>query len=33
MSMTWGGWVFLVATWGAMLILISYCMAKVLRKK
>lgn len=33
MSMTFGGWVFLGLAWGTMLVLITFCMVKVLGKK
>lgn len=31
--MTVGGWIFLVVSWGAILLVAAYCMAKVLKGK
>lgn len=31
--MTLGGWTFLVLSWGCIIIAVSYCMCRVLKKK
>ncbi len=33
MTMTTGGWVFMIVAWAVILSLISYCLTKVLTKK
>lgn len=31
--MTAGGWLFLALSWGSIILLVVYCMAKVLKKR